>query len=52
MILPESFRAEIREELSYRIIRAQNEPIDDEEWFLDCAQNEILKIVNKYLELL
>jgi len=35
------------EELRYRIGRAQNEPIDDMEWFIECAMKELTKLARE-----
>lgn len=35
------------EELRYRIGRAQNEPIDDMEWFIECSMKELTKLARE-----
>ena len=42
------FKKEFHELLEYRILRAQNEPIDDIEWFMECAEKEFYELIEKY----
>ena len=41
--LDHSIWNDFEEELRYRISRAQNEPIDDEDWFVMCAIKELVE---------
>lgn len=41
--LDHSIWNDFEEELRYRISRAQNEPIDDEDWFVMCAMKELVE---------
>ena len=34
-------------QLRYRIGRAQNEPIDDMDWFIECAMKELTKLARE-----
>ena len=45
--MKEDTRKKIEEEIRYRIIRAQNEPIDDMDWFVECTMKEIEKILKE-----
>ncbi len=35
------------EQLRYRIERAQNEPIDDMDWFIECAMKELTALARE-----
>ena len=45
--MKENVRQKFEEELRYRIEKAQNEPIDDMEWFIECAMKEFEKILGE-----
>lgn len=40
-----------KEELEYRISRAQNEPIDDMEWFIMCSMKELVTKARKAVKI-
>lgn len=45
--MKDSTKKKFEEELRYRILRAQNEPIDDMDWFIECAMKEFEKILEE-----
>ena len=43
-------KQEIHDAIEYRVSRALNEVVDDEEWFVECGTNDILSIIKSAIE--